>query len=80
MVRRSPFLQRHIDPERGTITVPRVLQGGIRTDESHLDPGLQLADLVAHIVWSAVVNPDDEAAIKVWQALKLSDAYRNGCR
>ncbi|HKN45848.1 MAG TPA: DUF3800 domain-containing protein, partial [Propionibacteriaceae bacterium] len=52
-----PFLQRHIDPERGTITVPRILQGGIRTDDSHLDPGLQLADLVAHIVWSAVVNP-----------------------
>lgn len=64
-----PFLQRHIDPERGTITVPRILQGGIRTDESHLDPGLQLADLVAHMVWSAVVNPDDDAAIKVWQAL-----------
>jgi hypothetical protein len=64
-----PFLRRHTDPERGTVTVPRVLAGGIRAAQSHRDPGLQLADLVSHLVWRAVRDPDDTAAAKAWRAL-----------
>jgi hypothetical protein len=63
-----PFLRRNIDPEHGTITVPRVLSGGIRAEKSHRDPGLQLADLVAHVIWRAVRNPNDEVTA-AWQVL-----------
>lgn len=64
-----PFLRRHIDPERGTITVPRILSGGIGAERSHHDAGLQLADLVAHVVLRAVRNPEDSAATEAWRAL-----------
>lgn len=46
----------------------KVFADGIVSDHSHLDAGLQLADFVAHVIWSVIRNPGD-AASDVWALL-----------
>jgi hypothetical protein len=64
-----PFLVRNADAEVGVVSPRQLLARGIRTPESHSDAGLQLADLAAHVIRSAVRGDDDEA-LGVWEKLR----------
>jgi hypothetical protein len=64
-----PFKVKNTDPEVATISVRQVLAKGIRTDKSENDPGLQLADFVAHLALSVIRDSDDQNALTVWRKL-----------
>jgi hypothetical protein len=64
-----PFKVKNTDPEVDTISVRQVLARGINPGASHDDPGLQLADFVAHLVLTLLRDPDDHGARRAWLAL-----------
>jgi Protein of unknown function (DUF3800) len=64
-----PFVLRNTDPEEGVISVRQTLTGGIHPRHSHEDPGLQLADYVAHLLFSLLRDPADPGAADAWDAL-----------
>jgi len=67
-----PFRVKNTDPEVDVISGRQVLAQGINPRSSHNDPGLQLADFVAHLVLTLLRDPDDELALRAWTALVLA--------
>jgi hypothetical protein len=64
-----PFKVKNADPEVGELSPRQILARGIQTPNSHEDPGLQIADVVAHSIFSAVRDGDDEA-VAIWGRLQ----------
>jgi len=64
-----PFVVRNSDPQENVISVPQTLAKGITSSHSHEDPGLQLADYVAHVVYTLLREPGEVGASAAWSAL-----------
>jgi hypothetical protein len=64
-----PFKVRNADPEVGAVSSRQIFARGICTPDSHTDAGLQLADFVAHVIYSVVRDEDDEAKV-LWEKLQ----------
>ncbi len=58
--------------DSGKVSVRKVLSGGISSGESHDDAGIQLADVVAHVVLGMVRETPDPDAIAAWGVLRDS--------
>ena len=64
-----PFIVRNTDPEVGLISARQTLAAGINHGHSHEDPGLQLADVVAHLLHTLLREPSEPGATHAWSAL-----------
>lgn len=64
-----PFKVRNTDWDKPVISARQVLVKGIHVLESHEDPGLQLADFVAHLVWTLIRHPENDGAVAAWRTL-----------
>jgi hypothetical protein len=63
-----PFYRHNGTGGKGRVSVDRLLAGGLRTPDSHEDAGLQLADYVAHVIFS-VAQRGEEGATAAWRLL-----------
>jgi hypothetical protein len=63
-----PFYRHNGTGGQKRVSVDRLLAGGIRTPDSHQDVGLQLADYVAHVIFS-VAQRGEEGATAAWRLL-----------
>lgn len=64
-----PFLVRNADTEVGVVSPRQLLADGIKTPDSRSDNGVQLADVAAHVIHSAVRRQDNEAT-GAWRKLR----------
>lgn len=64
-----PFIVRNTDPEENVISIRQTLAKGINSSHSHEDPGLQLADYVAHVLYTLLRVPAEPGASAAWSAL-----------
>jgi len=64
-----PFKVRNADSETGCLSPRQVFIAGLETRDSHEDPGIQLADVVAHVIFSALRHgTEDDLAL--WRRLR----------
>lgn len=66
-----PFYQQNGIGEEKRVATDRILASGLRTPDSHEDLGLQLADYVAHVLYS-LAHRGEKGALAAWRLLSPS--------
>jgi hypothetical protein len=64
----NPFRRKYEEHEG--IRISRIFEHGIEFEPSHLDPGLQLADVLAHTIRRAVLDPGNGIVRRAYDALR----------